>query len=226
MRDLVDRMYAEVARVAMALASPKRLEVIELLSQCEMRVETLSAQMQISLNLASSHLKVLREAGLVAMRKDGKFIYYRLADSSVASIWISLRDLAQRRSGRLQQAMKNVLLSREPLQSVDRVTIVKMAKSGKILLVDVRPEDEFAAGHLPYARSMPLAQLRKQIKEIALDVPVVAYCRGPFCMMAAQAVALMRKRAIHAFELSDGVAEWQYQGLPLEATSTIDDKEN
>ena len=219
MRALVDHLYDQVSRMAGALASAKRLELIALLCQCEKRVEALADQAQISVKLASAHLKVLRAAGLVESRKEGKYVFYRLAAASVSHAWVNLRGLAEERVAELQVAMHSVLKGRGELRGVDRETILQKARKGQIVILDVRPEDEFAAGHLQYARSLPLAQLRKRLKDIPRNVPIVAYCRGPFCMMAAQAVELMRKRGIQAFELEDGVAEWKARGLPVEPSN-------
>ena len=205
--------------MAGALSSPKRLELIELLCQCEKRVETLADQAQISVKLASAHLKVLRAAGLVDSRRQGKYVFYRIAAASVSDAWVRLRELAEERIAELQVAMRSVLTGRGELRGIDRETILRKARKGEIVIVDVRPEEEFAAAHFQYAQSLPLAQLRKRLKDIPRDVPIVAYCRGPFCMMAAKAVELMRKRGIEAFELEDGVAEWRAQGLPVEAGS-------
>lgn len=201
--------------MAGALASPKRLQLITLLCQCERRVEALAEHAGISLKLASAHLKVLRDAGLVESRKQGKYVLYRLTSANVAGLWVSLRALAEERIADVQVAMRSVVEGRGVLRGVDRETILRKARRGDVIIIDVRPQEEFAAGHLPFARSIPLTQLRKKLKDVPSDIPVVAYCRGPFCMMAAQAVELLRQRGISAYELEDGVAEWKARGLPL-----------
>jgi len=216
MRELKNLLYEQVSRIGRALASPKRLELIELLCQSEKTVEMLSLQADISVKLASAHLKELRVARLVETRKEGKYVFYRLADQGVAGIWVGLRGLAEERLVDLQMGLSSLVTHGNDLRGVDRNSILKQARSGEVVVIDVRPEDEFAAGHLPYARSLPLPELRKRLNELPKNKPVVAYCRGPFCMMAKDAVALLQKRGYRAFRLDDGVAEWRARGLPVE----------
>jgi rhodanese-related sulfurtransferase/DNA-binding MarR family transcriptional regulator len=216
MRYLKNLLYEQVSRIGKALASPKRLELIELLCQCEKTVEALAAQADISVKLASAHLKELRVARLVATRKDGRYIFYRLADPGVADLWVSLRSQAEERLAELQVGLNSLLVHGEDLSEVDRASILKQAKNGEVVVIDVRPEEEFDAGHLPHARSLPLAELKKRLSELPKDKPVVAYCRGPFCMMAKDAVTLLQKRGYRALRLEDGVAEWRARGLPIE----------
>jgi len=216
MRQLKNLLYEQVSRIGKALASPKRLELIELLCQCEKSVETLAREADISVKLASAHLKALREAQLVQTRKDGKHVHYRLADESVAGLWVTLRNVAEERLVDLQMALRSLLIAGAELERVDRAAILKRAKQGETVVIDVRPEVEFAAGHLPYARSLPLAELKKRLKQLPKDKPVVAYCRGPFCMMAKDAVSLLKKHGYRASRLEDGIAEWRARGLPIE----------
>lgn len=217
MRTVKDSLYEQVARVGKALASPKRLELLELLCQGEKAVETLATDAEISVKLASAHLRELRLARLVETRKDGKYVLYRLADRGVADLWVTLREQAEERLVELQVAVASVVESPAELQPMDRKTILKRARSGEVLILDVRPEEEFAAGHLPHAHSVPVNDLKKRLAEIPKDVPVVAYCRGPFCFMAKDAVKLLRSRGYQAMHLTDGVAEWRAHGLPVEA---------
>ena len=216
MRQLKNLLYEQVSRIGKALASPKRLELIELLCQCEKSVETLARDADISVKLASAHLKALREAQLVQTRKDGKHVHYRLADESVAGLWVTLRSVAEERLLDLQMALRSLLIAGAGLERVDRTAILKRAKQGETVVIDVRPEVEFKAGHLPYARSLPLAELKKRLKHLPKDKPVVAYCRGPFCMMAKDAVSLLKKHGYRASRLEDGIAEWRARGLPIE----------
>lgn len=217
MRTVKDCLYEQVARVGKALASPKRLELLELLCQGEKAVETLATDAEISVKLASAHLRELRLARLVETRKDGKYVLYRLADSGVADLWVALREQAEERLVELQVAVASVVESPADLQPVDRKTILKRAQAGEVLILDVRPEEEFAAGHLPHAHSLPVHDIKKRLAEIPKDVPIVAYCRGPFCFMAKDAVKLLRSRGFQAMHLTDGVAEWRAHGLPVEA---------
>jgi rhodanese-related sulfurtransferase len=209
-------LYEQVARIGKAVASPKRLELIELLCQGEKTVEVLAAQAAISVKLASSHLRQLRLARLVETRKDGKYVLYRLASTSVADLWVNLRSEAEERLVELQVALANIVTHGSDLEGFDRKSILKKAASGEVLVLDVRPSDEYATAHLPHARSLPVDELRKRLAELPKDTPVVAYCRGPFCLMAKDAVELLRKKGYRAFHLTDGVAEWRAHGLPIE----------
>ncbi len=215
MRAIKNHLYEQVARIGKALASPKRLELIELLCQGEKAVETLALQAEISVKLASAHLKELRVARLVDTRREGKYIFYRLASPSVADLWVNLRAEAEERLVELQMALASVLEHGDELKGVDRASILDRAAKGEVVVLDVRPEDEFSAGHLPHARSLPVDELKRRLAELPKDVPVVAYCRGPFCLMAKEAVELLRKKGYQAFHLTDGVAEWRARGLPI-----------
>jgi rhodanese-related sulfurtransferase/DNA-binding HxlR family transcriptional regulator len=216
MREIKDHLYEQVARIGKALSSPKRLELLELLCQGEKRVELLATQAEISMKLASAHLKELRQARLVDTRKDGKYVVYRLADPGVADLWVNLREQAQERLVELQVALGSLMDHGDELERVDRSTILERARAGNVIVLDVRPEQEYASGHLPHARSLPLDQLRRKLKELPTGTPVVAYCRGPFCLMAKDAVELLREKGYRAFHLTDGVAEWRARGLPIE----------
>lgn len=209
-------LYEQVSRIGKALASPKRLELIELLCQSEKTVEALAEAARCSVKLASAHLKALRQARLVEARREGKYVYYRLADTHVADVWVSLRALAEERLLELQTALQSLAAPDEALVGTDRATLLRRAARGEIIVIDVRPAEEYAAGHLPRARSIPLAELRTRLRELPKDKPIVAYCRGPFCRMSGEAVALLRKRGYRAAKLADGVAEWRAQGLPVE----------
>lgn len=216
MRDVKNHLYEQVARIGKALSSPKRLELVELLCQGEKTVDALATQADISLKLASAHLKVLRHARLVDTRRDGKYVVYRLADSGVADLWVTVRAQAEERLVELQVALSGLVAHGDELERVDRTTILRRARAGDVVVLDVRPAEEFASGHLPHARSMPLKQLQKRLKDLPAETPIVAYCRGPFCVMAKDAVELLRKRGFQAFHLTDGVAEWRARGLPIE----------
>ena len=217
MRALKNHLYEQVARLGKALSSPKRLELLDLLCQGEKAVETLAAQAELNVKLPSAHLKELRQAKLVASRKDGKYVLYRLAADSVGSLWVALREEAESRLTELQTALAGIVEHGDQLQGVDRREVLKRALSGDVIVLDVRPAEEFASGHLPHARSLPLAELRKKLAGLPKDTPVVAYCRGPFCLMARDAVELLRKKGYRAFHLTDSVAEWRARGLPIEA---------
>lgn len=215
-RALKDLLYEQVARLAKAAASPKRLELIELLCQGEKSVDTLARDAQIDVKLASAHLKQLRAARLVDTRRDGKYVLYRLADEAVAALWVNLRQLAEERMVELQMGLRSLAKSPGSLERLDRDTLLKKARRGEVVIIDVRPVPEYRAGHLPYARSLPLPELRRRLAQLPKGRPVVAYCRGPFCLMAGKAVELLRSKGYQAVRLEDGVAEWRVHGFPVE----------
>jgi rhodanese-related sulfurtransferase len=214
-RQIKNLLYEQVATISKAVASPKRLELVELLCQSEKSVEALAKQAQISVKLASAHLRQLRTARLVATRRDGKYVYYRLIDHTVADFWVGLRQLAEERLLELQRGLAQLAGGERELEPLDRGALLEKARRGEIVILDVRPEEEFLASHLPFARCMPLAELRRRLKELPKGKPVVVYCRGPFCLMAGEAVELLRKKGYRAQRLEDGVAEWRARGLAL-----------
>lgn len=214
-RAIKDLLYEQVARLGKAVASPKRLELIELLSQGEKNVEQLAQDAAITVKLASVHLKALKTARLLEARRAGRNIFYRLADDEVADLWVALRAAAESRLTSLQTAMRALTTHPDELAPMDGEKLLARAKRGEIVVLDVRPEAEYRAAHLPYARSIPVAELKRRLKELPANRPVVAYCRGPFCLMAKEAVELLAKKGFKASRLEQGVAEWRARGLPL-----------
>ena len=215
-RQVKDLLYAQVARIGKAVCSPKRLELIDLLCQGEKPVERLAAEAQISLKLASAHLKELRLAHLVEARKEGKHVYYRLTGNSVADFWVAIRSLAEDRLLDLQAALDKLTEHPSQLQPLSGKELLARARNGEVMVLDVRPTSEYAAGHLPYAQSMPLDELKKRLAELPRDKPIVAYCRGPFCLMAVEAAELLNQKGFQAIRFEEGVAEWRAHGLPVE----------
>lgn len=211
-----ETLYGQVARIGQAFSSPKRLELVELLCQGEKPVERLAAEAGISLKLASAHLKELRQAHLVEARKEGKNTIYRLASEEVADFWVAIRTLAEDRLVDLRVALAKLSAHAHELTPLSRSELLAQAQGGEVTVLDVRPSSEFMTGHLPYAQSIPLADLKKRLEELPGDKPIVAYCRGPFCLMAVEAVEMLRAEGFNAIRLEDGVAEWRTQGLPLE----------
>lgn len=208
-------LYEQVARLGKALSSPKRLELIEVLCQGEKSVEQLAAATAIGVKLASAHLKALKSARLVDTRREGKNIYYRIADDQVAGLWVALRESAEARLTSLQAAMKDLVTHPDELAPINARELLAQARRGDVVVIDVRPPGEYRAAHLPYARSIPLAELKSRVSEISRSKPVVAYCRGPFCLMAREAVAFLNKKGFRARRTELGVAEWRAAGLPL-----------
>ncbi len=215
-REIKNALYELVARIAKAVASPKRLELIELLCQAPKAVETLAAEAEISVKLASAHLKELRANRLVETERQGKRIVYRLASPEIARFWVALRVLAEDRLFELQEAMRALGASDSAWHGENREALLRKARKGEVVVLDVRPAKEFEQQHLPFARSLPLTELRARLAELPKDRPIVAYCRGPFCLMSDEAVKLLDRRGFRASKLADGVAEWEAAGLPLE----------
>lgn len=217
-RQVKDVLYAQVARIGKAVCSPKRLELIELLCQGEKPVERLAAEAGISIKLASAHLKELRQAHMVETRREGKHVFYRLGSEAVADFWVAIRSMAEDSLLELRDALARLSEHAHELTPMNREELLARARTGDVRVLDVRPHSEYATGHLPYAQSMPLEELKKRLDELPRDKPVVAYCRGPFCLMAVEAVELLKERGFQAIRFEDGVAEWRAHGLPVETT--------
>jgi rhodanese-related sulfurtransferase len=207
-RRIKDLLYEQVARIGKAACSPKRLELIELLCQGEKSVETLARETAISMKLASAHLRELRAAHLVETEKQGKNVIYRIANRAVADFWVAIRSLAEDRLVELRLALEQMASHPKELAPQDRDGLVKLAKKGEVVVLDVRPAAEYEAAHLPFARSIPIDELRQRLAELPAGKTVVAYCRGPYCLMARDAVELLRQEGFEALHLPEGVAEW------------------
>ncbi len=211
-RIIKDMLYEQVARIGKVFSSPKRLELIELLCQNEKTVETLARETTLSVKLTSAHLRELRMAHMVETERRGKNIYYRLADKSVANLWVQIHTLAEQRLSELQLALTKIAARPDDLVPSDRESLMKAARKGEIVVLDVRPTEEYLNAHLPFARSIPLEELRQRLAELPKDRSIVAYCRGPYCLMAVDAVELLKQEGYAAIHLRDGVAEWQLTG--------------
>jgi len=216
-RELKNLLYEQVARIGKATSSPKRLELLETLAQGEKTVEVLAAEASIDIRLASAHLKVLKAARLVEARREGRFIAYRLSGEDVSALWVNLCTVAEEHLVELKLAMEQIFAAPEKLDAQTRRGLLDKARRGDVVVLDVRPSDEYASGHLPYARSMPLAELKHRLAELPADKEIVAYCRGPFCMLSAEAVQLLREHGYRAHKIADGLPEWMAAGLPIEA---------
>jgi rhodanese-related sulfurtransferase len=210
------RVYQELARVARGIASPVRLELLDVLSQGDKAVEQLSAQAGLSIKNTSAHLRELRAARLVESRKQGRHVFYRLADHAVATFFVGLRALAEHRSAELREVARRHFGRGPEPTPVDRQRLLERVRTGAVTVLDVRPTAEYRAGHLPGARSVPLGELERALRSIPKDQEVVAYCRGPYCVMAIEAVALLEAAGYRALRLEDGIAEWRAAGLPIE----------
>ncbi|MBK8184513.1 MAG: metalloregulator ArsR/SmtB family transcription factor [Candidatus Competibacteraceae bacterium] len=219
-RTFKDLLYEQVARIGKAVSSPKRLELLELLAQGEKTVEALARELSTDIKLASAHLKALKEARLVDSRREGKYVVYRLSGSDVAALWVLLRQVAEEHLLELRLTLDRLVANPATLISVGREALLEQARRGDVIVIDVRPPDEYRAAHLPFARSMPLTEIERRLAELPADKEIVAYCRGPFCLLSDQAVNLLAGRGYRARKILDGVSEWQAAGLPLASASS------
>lgn len=214
-RSLKDLLYEQVSRVGKALASPKRLEILEMLAQGEKAVESVAADVALDIKLVSAHLKALKQARLVQSRRDGKRMLYRLSGEDVAQLGVALRHVAGEHLVELRLAVQQMMSDPDRLTQLSRKDLMAQAKRGDVMVIDVRPREEYDTAHLPYARSLPLAELAKRLAELPRGVEIVAYCRGPFCLMSDEAVTLLKKKGYRASKTMDGISEWQAAGLPV-----------
>lgn len=215
-RRFKDEIFAQFARIGKALSSGRRLELLELLAQGERGVEDLAIEASQSVANISQHLQVLRQAQLVVSRREGNYIRYRLADDNVLNLWLALRDLGQARLADIDRLVQTYLKDRNALEAITCTELERRIKNGEAVVLDVRPLQEFTAGHIAGARSIPVAELRTRIKEVPKRRVIVAYCRGPYCVFADQAVGILQDAGYKALRLDGGFPEWQMQGMPVE----------
>jgi rhodanese-related sulfurtransferase len=215
------RLYSELARIAKALSSPDRLELIELLAQGERTVETLARAAGIPLANASHHLKVLRESRLVEARKEGLYVHYRLAGPDVFELARMLRSVGERRVAEVDRIVNTYLGTRDELEPIGRRELLQRAEEGTAIVLDVRPPEEFRAGHIPGAISVPLEQLEARLSDLPRSKEIVAYCRGPYCVMSFEAVKLLRAHGRKARRLEEGFPEWRADGFPVAAEPEV-----
>lgn len=211
-----EALYQQLARIGKAVSSPQRLALLDLLSNGEKPVEALAAEVHLSVKNASAHLRVLREARLVETRKEGQYVYYRLAEEGVATFFLALRDLAERRLAEVREVSREYFGSRKQMAAVDRRQLLSRIRAGQATVLDLRQESEYLAGHIPGARSVPLEELKKALRSIPKDQEVVAYCHGPYCVLSLEAVQLLTAKGYRATRLDDGFVEWAAAGLPVE----------
>ena len=209
-------LFAEFAAVARAIGHPARLEILESLAQGERGVDALSSRLAMPIANTSQHLQQLRRAGLVASRRDGKFILYRLADDQVLALLSTLRQVAERNIAEVEKIVRGYFSERDNMEPIARVELLERMRSGLVTVLDVRPVDEFAAGHVPGAVNMQLGELEARLVEFKSTHEIVAYCRGAYCVLSFEAVAKLRARGFKARRLEDGMPEWRAAGLPVE----------
>jgi rhodanese-related sulfurtransferase len=215
-REFKNRLYAQFARVGKALASPHRLELLELLGQAERTVDSLAQELGISIASVSQHLQALRQAALVESRKQGLFVYYRLADPAIVDLCCALRTVSERRLADLDRIVRNHFGERVGAEPVSMSELLKRSRSAGVVILDARPPGEYEAGHIAGAISVPVEELRRRLKELPKDKEYVAYCRGPYCVYADQAVEVLQANGRRARRLLQGFPEWRAAGLPIE----------
>ncbi len=215
-RQFKDNIYEQFARIGKAVAAPRRIELLDLLTQGPRTVEALAGQLGLSVANASQHLQVLRGARLVETAKKGLYVEYRLADERVAGFLVVMRILAEFQLAEVAQVTRAYFEQRGALEPVAGGDLLRRVKRGEVTVLDVRPVEEYQAGHVPGALSVPLSELTKRIKELPKAREIVAYCRGPYCVMAVEAVILLRKKGFKAQHMELGVADWRSRGWRLE----------
>lgn len=210
-----DQIYDQFSRIGKALASPARLEILDLLSQGEKTVEQLAEQARLGIKNASAHLRTLREARLVEARKESPYVIYRLADDAVLGVVREIQSLARQRLAEVEQITRLYFDSPSDMEPIDSGELLRRIEAGEVTVLDVRPPDEYRAGHIPGAVSMPIEELERRLAQIPQDRPVIAYCRGPFCVFAIEAVETLRERGYLAQRMESGVTEWRMAGHPV-----------
>jgi rhodanese-related sulfurtransferase len=210
-------IYEQFARIGKAVSNPSRLELLDLLCQGPRTVETLAREANLGLANTSQHLKALKTARLVDAEKSGLFVTYRLADEQVCQFFRSLRNLAETRLAEVREITRDFLANRQGLEPVDCEALLAKVREGAVTVLDVRPTEEYRAGHIPGALSIPLRELELRLSDLPRNRDVVAYCRGPYCVLAVEAVEVLRQRGFNAFRLEESVQDWHAQGLPVAA---------
>ena len=215
-RDFKDALYSQFARIGHAVSNPRRLELLDLLSQGEKTVDHLAEQAATAVKNTSAHLRVLRQARLVETRRDGQHVWYRLSDEAVATFLLTLQGLGRDRYAEVREAADSYLERRDTLEPIEPGELRRRLKACDVTLIDVRPADEFAAGHIPGALSVPVAELPDRLGELSAHGEIVAYCRGRYCVMAVTAVELLRQRGYRARRLVEGVPAWRARGFAVD----------
>lgn len=210
------RLYEAIGRVALALGSAGRLQILEFVAQGERGVDALAAMTGLSVANTSKHLQALRQAGLVSARKEGLRVYYSLAGDDVAHLLSALRDVSEHRVAEVERVLRTWLAHRDELEPVPAREVLERARKGLVVVLDVRPAEEYSAGHLPGAVNIPIHELAQRLKELPRRKEILAYCRGPYCLMSYDAVALLRGKGMKARRLEAGLPEWRAAGLPVE----------
>lgn len=215
-REFKDKVFGELAKVSNALANPKRLEIIDLLAQGERTVEKISNETGMSIANASQHLQVLKAGNLVEIKRKGNFIIYRLANDKVLLIWQLLRELGTERIAEIEKVVNDFRAKRKGLESVTIKELLEKINRQNVVVIDVRPAEEYESGHISKAISIPIDQLTKKLKDLPKNKEIIAYCRGPFCVFADEAIEILSKKKFKAKRLEEGFPDWKLKGLPVE----------
>ncbi|HEY5569070.1 MAG TPA: metalloregulator ArsR/SmtB family transcription factor [Gammaproteobacteria bacterium] len=215
-KDPKSALFTQFAAVAKAVAHPHRLALLEQLAQGERSVEVLADRIRVSTANASQHLQHMRRAGFVAARREGKFIYYSLTDDAVLNLLAAVRRIAEKQLAEVERVVRSYFHDRDSLEPVSRMELVERIRADVVTVLDVRPEDEYALGHLPGAVNIQVHELEKRIADLDPAREIVAYCRGPYCVLSYEAVAALRARGFNVRRLEDGYPEWRAAGLPVE----------
>jgi rhodanese-related sulfurtransferase/DNA-binding MarR family transcriptional regulator len=215
-REFKDRLFGQFARVGKALSSPRRLEIVDLLAQGERTVEEIARETSMSVASASQHLQALKGARMVEARREGLYVHYSLANEDVFRTWQAIRALAESRLSEIDGVVGAYLVDRDGLEAVDASDLLERLRDGSVVVLDVRPEEEYRAGHIPGALSVPVDTLEAALKTLPGDREVVAYCRGPYCVFSDEAVAFLRARGYRARRLRQGLPDWRAAGMPVE----------
>ena len=215
-REFKDRLFGQFARIGKALSSPRRLEIVDLLAQGERTVEEIAKETSMSVASASQHLQTLKAARMVETRREGIYMHYRLADEDVFRTWQAVRALAESRLSEVDGVVEAYLVDRDALEAVDSEDLLERLRDGSVVVLDVRPEEEYRAGHIPGALSVPVDALEAALKTLPRDREMVAYCRGPYCVFSDEAVAFLRARGYRACRLRQGLPDWRAAGMPVE----------
>jgi len=214
--NLKQQLYSQIARIGKAVGHGHRLELLEYLAQGERTVETLSKLTGLSVANTSQHLRAMRQSGIVEARKQGLYVYYRLADDEVVRLLTSMRKLAETHLADVERLVRSFLTVKDGLEPVPRHELLERVRQGIVTVLDVRPPEEYASGHISGAVNVPMKDLEQRLKELPQNQEIVAYCRGPHCVLAYEAVAKLREQGFSARRLEDGFPEWRQAGLPVE----------
>lgn len=215
-REFKDLVFEQFAKIAHAFSSPKRLEIIDILAQGERDVESLSEQVQMKIANTSRHLQILKEARLVENRKAGVQVFYKLAGTEVLNCFKHLQSLSEKRSIEMREIVRLFFEERDGMEPISMDELWKRVQDNDVFVLDVRPSEEYKNGHIPGALSIPLSQLRNRLIEIPQDHKIVAYCRGPYCVLSTEAIEILRDAGIEVVRLKEGLPEWKEAGLPVE----------